>query len=151
MDLDFRMSTVSPSIDVTCVNDSLGNQTLVNMRALQDTTNPIHVVPWGMVILYALFTLAIMAGNGLVIVGVYRLQFLQTLTNVFIVGVAATDLTFSIMGLMKIVELVAPNLLAGYGACLFRQTLVITNGVMTATMLLCKTRTNGVHIVQLVT
>ena len=136
--LSYRMSIVSPDTDMTSISGLLGNQTVATVSTLPDTPSPTHVILWGWVVSYALFTLIMMGGNGLVIFAVFRYQFLQTITNVFVVGVAAADVTFGITGMMKIVDLVSPHLLAGYGSCLLRLSMGIINGVMTGTMLLCK-------------
>ena len=123
---------------MTSINGLHGNQTLANVTALPYSTNPAYVVPWGWVALYAITMLIIIAGNGLVIIAVFRYQFLQTLTNTFVVGVAAIDLSSSSTGWMKIADLIWPNSMAGYGPCLIRLTLGSISGVGSASLLLCK-------------
>ena len=142
----FRMNSVSSRTDMTSISGLHGNQTLANVTALPYSTNLSYVVPWGWVALYAIATLIIIAGNGLVIVAVFRYQFLQTLTNTFVVGVAAIDLSMSNTGFMKIVDLIWPNSMAGYGPCLIRLIVGSIGGVGSATLLLCKfmmTSSNG--------
>ena len=134
----FRMNSVSPRTDMTSVSGLHGNQTLANMSSPSDTAIEAYVVPWGWVALYAITTLIVILGNGLVIVAVFRYQFLQTLTNTFVVGVAAIDLSSSSTGWMKIADLIWPNSMAGYGPCLIRQTVGSINGVGSASLLLCK-------------
>ena len=94
------------------------------------------VVPWGQVVGCCMLSLVTLLGNAMVVAAVVKLRHLQTVPNMFVVGVAQMDMMVSLSGFGKAVTLIVPNLMAGIIPCLFRVaagTINITvNGLMFA-------------------
>ena len=95
----------------------------------------INSVPWGQVVGYIVLALVILLGNAMVVVAVAKFRHLQTIPNMFVVGVAAMDMVFSLSAVGKAVALIVPNLMAGVMPCLFRAAVGTINGTVNGLML----------------
>ena len=117
--------------DVTTHNTSI--PPFFSQTTLQD-----HQINWSFVVIYCAVILVILAGNGLVVTAFFRFSFLQTVTNMFVVGVAITDALMACVGILRILTLIDPRLLSGYVPCMIRMGSGVINGVLSALMLTCK-------------
>ena len=103
---------------------------------ITDTTEDFRYdIPWVLIALYAIISLFIMSGNSLVIVAVARFQFLQTPTNLFVVGLACFDFALGFYGSIVAVHLIRPTLLHGYYACVVTTVFGVVNGLSSSMML----------------
>ena len=90
-------------------------------------------VPWGQIAIYLLIIIIIVLGNSLVIAAVLRYGFLQTPTNVFVMGTAAMDLMMGVLGMFKVGQLV--YIYEGYYTCMARLGIGILQAVATGNLL----------------
>ena len=99
-----------------------------------------YSVPWGQIVGYLALSLVILLGNAMVVVAVAKFHHLQTVPNMFVVGVAAMDMVFSISAFARAVDLIVPNLMIGLIPCLFRAALGTINATVNGIMLTGKPR-----------
>ena len=112
-----------------------GHFTLTNETETQEI-QAIYSVPWGQVVGYLVLSLVIVVGNAMVVVAVAKFRHLQTIPNMFVVGVAAMDMVISVSAFAKAVALMVPNVMTGVIPCLFRAAVgtinVTVNGLLLA-------------------
>ena len=90
-------------------------------------------IPWGQIALFLVVSIIILIGNSLVITTVLRYEFLQTPTNVFVVGTACLDLIMGLNGMFKVGQLV--YVYEGYYTCMARLGIGALQGVLTGNLL----------------
>ena len=86
------------------------------------------------VVIYLIISFVIIFGNAIVITAVLRYRFLQTPTNLFVVGVSSVDLTNGIFGALVAIQTILPGRI-GQFSCLGRIGCGCVNLVSTAMML----------------
>ena len=85
------------------------------------------------IVIYLLVIIVIVLGNSVVITAVQRYTFLQTPTNVFVVGTAGLDLTMGVLGMFKLGQLV--YVYEGYYTCITRLGIAVLQVVATGNVL----------------
>ena len=71
------------------------------------------------VVIYLIISFVIISGNAIVITAVLRYRFLQTPTNLFVVGMSSVDLTNGIFGALVAIQTILPGRI-GQFSCLGR-------------------------------
>ena len=97
------------------------------------TNEEMAAFPWVQIVLQLIVSIVILIGNGLVIAAVLRYEFLQTPTNVFVVGIAGLDLIMGLIWMFKIGQLV--YVYEGYYTCMVRLGIGVLQAVVTGNFL----------------
>ena len=121
-------------MDVSTSTVTMTVTSITTLGASDSSTNEeMAAVPWGQIALYLIVSIIILFGNRLVIAAVLRYEFLQTPTNVFVVGIAGLDLIMGLTGMFKIGQLV--YVYDGYYTCMTRLGIGVIQAVATGNLL----------------
>ena len=136
----FEPSSCFPGVDISKV---MGDSTSTAFEVVTSPTSlgfsdiglntEVVGIPWGQIAIYLLASIIISFGNSLVIAAVLRYEFLQTPTNVFVVGIASLDLTMGLLSMFKIGQLV--YVYEGYYTCMIRIGIAVLQTVATGYVL----------------
>ena len=130
----WRSEDSIPAMDFN-VTTAFENSSFLQNSSTSAPPTPQHA-SLGQGIAYVLVALVIMTGNSLVIIAVLRFRFLQTITNMFVVGVACLDFSIGPISILVLVQSVLNEALGDKVPCLARIGIGTMNGLASAFMLL---------------